>query len=72
MSHQVRKIRNFTFGAVLCLSVFGLTGCTSADKKACIDNNDLQACNRECARDDKEACSKAEVLRLKQEQQKKP
>ncbi len=67
MSQQGRQIRNFTFGALFCLvSVFGLTGCTSADKKACVEKDDFQACNRECARDDKEACAKAEVLRQKQ------
>ena len=44
-----------------------LFGCgASADKKACLENNDLQACNRECARDDKEACAKAEVIKANQ------
>ena len=43
-----------------------LVSCTSADKKACLENEDLQACNRECARDDKEACAKAEVIKTKQ------
>ena len=44
-----------------------LFGCgASADKKACVENNDLQACNRECARDDKEACAKAELIKASQ------
>ena len=67
MSHRSGQIRNFVFGMLLCLmGVVGLSACTSADKKACIENDDFQACNRECAREDKEACAKAEVLRLKQ------
>ena len=65
MSH---RIRNFTFAMLLCLSALGLSACTSEDKKKCVENDDLQACNRECARDDKEACAKAEVLRAKQKQ----
>lgn len=47
-----------------------LLSCKSADKKACIENEDLQACNRECARDDKEACAKAEQIKAKQQQKK--
>lgn len=62
-----RNMRNFMFGLLLCLaSGLSLISCTSADKKACIDKDDLQACNRECAREDKEACAKAELLRAKQ------
>ncbi len=60
------RIRNFIIATLLCLSAFGLSGCTSEDKKKCVENDDFQACNRECARDDKEACAKAEVLRAKQ------
>ncbi len=41
--------------------------CTSADKKACMEKDDLQACNRECAREDKEACAKAELIKAKQQ-----
>jgi hypothetical protein len=63
-------IRNFVFGMLLCFGVgLMLLSCTSADKKACIENDDLQACNRECVRDDKEACAKAELLKAKQQQQ---
>jgi hypothetical protein len=55
-------------GLLLCCgSGLMLFGCgASADKKACLENNDLQACNRECARDDKEACAKAEVIKANQ------
>ena len=66
MSHRRRQVRSLLFALLLCLSVLGFSGCTSEDKKKCIENDDFQACNRECARDDKEACAKAEVLRLKQ------
>ncbi len=67
MLSKRRLIRDFTLWMVLCLGG-GLTlfGCGSADKKACLENNDLQACNRECARDDKEACAKAEVIKAGQ------
>ena len=67
MLSNSRQIRNFALGLFLCFGG-GLTlfGCTSADKKACLENNDLQACNRECARDDKEACAKAEVIKASQ------
>lgn len=66
-----RNIRNFVLGLLLCLgSGLVLLSCTSADKKACIDKDDLQACNRECAREDKEACAKAELLRARQQQKK--
>lgn len=67
MLSKSRRIRNFALGLFLCFGG-GLTlyGCTSADKKACIENNDLQACNRECAREDKEACAKAEVIKASQ------
>jgi hypothetical protein len=63
-----RRIRDIALGLFLCFGG-GLTlfGCgASADKKACLENNDLQACNRECARDDKEACAKAEVIKASQ------
>lgn len=67
MSRRNGRIRNFALGMLLCsMGIVGLSGCTSADKKACIEKDDFQACNRECARDDKEACAKAEVLRAKQ------
>jgi hypothetical protein len=68
MLRKRRLIRDLTLWMLLCF-VGGLTlfGCgASADKKACIDNNDLQACNRGCARDDKEACAKAEVIKASQ------
>jgi hypothetical protein len=67
MLNNSKRIRNFALGLFLCFGG-GLTlfSCTSADKKACLDNNDLQACNRECARDDKEACAKAEVIKASQ------
>ncbi len=61
-------MRTYALSLFLC---FGgglmLFACTSADKKACLENNDLQACNRECVgRDDKEACAKAEVIKASQ------
>ena len=67
MSSKRGLIRHFVLGMFLC---FGgglmLVSCTSADKKACLESDDLQACNRECAREDKEACAKAEVIKAKQ------
>ena len=67
MLSQKRLIRNFALALLLCLgSGSMLVSCTSADKKACLESEDLQACNRECARDDKEACAKAEVIKTKQ------
>jgi hypothetical protein len=68
MLSEKRRIRNFVWGLFLCFgSGLMLSGCgASADKKACLENNDLQACNRECARDDKEACAKAEVIKASQ------
>lgn len=62
-----RSIRNFVFGLLICFGGLSLLSCTSADKKACIENDDLQACNRECAREDKEACAKAELIKAKQQ-----
>jgi hypothetical protein len=62
------RVRNFTFGVLLCMSVLGFSACTSEDKKKCVENDDLQACNRECAREDREACAKAELLRARQKQ----
>jgi hypothetical protein len=60
-------MRNFALSLFLC---FGgglmLFACTSADKKACLENNDWQACNRECVRGDKEACAKADLIKANQ------
>ena len=68
MLSKRRLIRDFALGMLLCFgSGLTLFGCgASADKKACLEKNDLQACNRECARDDKEACAKAEVIKASQ------
>ncbi len=49
----------------LTLIALSFINCTSADKKACLEGNDkpaLQACNRECARGDNEACAKAKLI----------
>lgn len=65
---MLAKVRNLVFALMLCLGGgLLLLSCTSADKKACMENDDLQACNRECAREDKEACAKAELLKAKQQ-----
>lgn len=55
----------FWLSALLLSSALPMTGCGGADKNACLEGTDkaaLQACNRECARGDQEACAKAKVI----------
>lgn len=51
--------------SLLVAAWLSLGGCVRADKDACMDGEDKvawQACNRECAREDEEACTKAKVI----------
>ncbi len=66
MTRKSSYAQRFTLTFLLMIGCVLFTACKSEDYKLCTEKDDLQACNRECARDNKEACAKAEVLRLKE------
>jgi|GEM_PF-4212074 len=67
MSHKPRHARRNLLALLFLIAFTLMASCGgSADYKACTENNDLQACNRECARDNREACAKAETIKAGQ------